>query len=232
MSIRNVLITGASSGIGEAITDKLLSHGHTVYGLARRKMIRKNPRFQSFSIDLLDLDSLPEKLTPFAHVDTIICSAGKGCFGHLEQLGLSEIRSLMDLNFISHVIIIKTLLPFLKKKPFSDIIFMGSEASLAGKKRGSIYCASKFALRGFAQSLREECSQSSIRISTLLPGMVRTPFFDTLDFMPGDDSSHAILPEDIAKIILTILDMRAETFLDEIILSPKKRVIKKNLYKL
>ena len=232
MSIRKILVTGASSGIGEAITDKLLSRGHTVYSLARRKVKRDNPRFQSFSIDLLDLDSLPDKLTPFLDVDTIICNAGKGYFGHLEQLSLSKIRSLIDLNFISHVVIVKTLLPLLKKKPFSDIIFMGSEASLSGKKRGSVYCASKFALRGFAQSLREECSQSSIRISTLLPGMVRTPFFETLDFMPGDESSHAILPEDIASMIITILDMRADTFLDEIILSPKKKVIKnKNIIK-
>ena len=231
MSIRKILVTGASSGIGEAITDKLLSSGHTVYGLARRTMVRKTPRFKSFSIDLLDLDSLPDKLTPFFDIDTIICNAGKGYFGHLEQLRISDIRSLIDLNFISHVIIIKTLLPFLKKKPFSDIIFMGSEASLSGKTRGSIYCASKFALRGFAQSLRQECSQSSIRVSTLLPGMVRTPFFETLDFTPGGDSSHAILPEDIAKMIVTILDMRPETFLDEIILSPKKKVIKKNIIK-
>ncbi len=154
MSIRKILVTGASSGIGEAITDKLLSKGHTVYGLARRKVSRDNPRFQSFSIDLLDLDSLPDKLTPFLDVDTIVCNAGKGYFGHLEQLSLSKIRSLIDLNFISHVAIIKTLLPLLKKKPFSDIIFMGSEASLSGKKKGQYLLRFKIRFKGICAKFK------------------------------------------------------------------------------
>ena len=227
MSLRKVLVTGASSGIGKAITDQLLGAGHQVWGIARRLTESKHPHFHAHALDLSDLDTLPDKLKPFSKADTIICNVGKGQFGHLEEVSFEQIRSVMDLNFLSHVYLIKTLLPHLKRLKHADVIFIGSEASLIGKRKGSIYCASKFALRGFAQSLQEECRTSPVRISIIQPGMVRTPFYDSLNFGPGDEDAHAILPEDVAQMVATILEMRRETVLDEIILSPKKRVIKK-----
>ena len=226
MCLRKILITGASRGIGKATTDLLLEEGHEVWGISRT-IESTHPRFHAYEIDLSDLEALPKKLSSFTHVDTIICNVGKGHFGNLEELSFSQIRSLMDLNFLSHAYLIKELLPYLKKQDRADVIFIGSEAGLAGKRKGSIYCASKFAIRGFAQSLREECSTSSVRVSLIQPGMVRTPFYDPLSFAPGDDPAHAILPTDIAAMIRTILEMRHETVFDEIILSPKKRVVQK-----
>ena len=226
MRLRKVLITGASRGIGKATTDLLLEKGHEVWGVART-LKKHHPKFHPHEIDLSKLETLPKACAPFTHIDTIICNVGKGHFGNLEELSYSQIHSQIDLNFLSHVYLIKELLPHLKKQPSANIIFIGSEAGLAGKRKGSIYCASKFALRGFAQSLRDECSTSPVGISIIQPGMVRTSFHDNLSFGPGEDPSHAILPSDIAKSVLTILEMRPETILDEIILSPKKRVIQK-----
>lgn len=224
---RRILITGASSGIGLAITDKLLKTGNEVWGIARRLQEKKHSHFHPYAIDLSQLESFSEKLKPFKKVDAIICNVGKGYFGNLEELSFTQIRSLIDLNFLSHVYLIKKLLPDLKKQRRADIIFIGSEASLVGKKKGSIYCASKFALRGFAQSLRDECSRSSVKVSIVQPGMVRTPFYNTLAFNPGEEETHAILPEDIAEMVDLILKMRRGTVCDEIILSPMKKLIQK-----
>lgn len=226
---RRVLVTGASSGIGQAITEKLLTNGNQVWGISRRLQKKTHPHFHPHSIDLSDLDKLGEKLTPFTDVDAVICNAGRGHFGNLEEFSLRQIRSLIDLNFLSHVYLIKTLLPSLKKQMRADIIFIGSEASLVGKQKGSIYCASKFALRGFAQSLRDECSRSSVQVSMIQPGMVRTPFYDTLKFHPGEEETHAILPEDIAEMTNLILKMRFGTVCNEIVLSPMKKVIQKKM---
>ncbi|MCB1084433.1 MAG: SDR family NAD(P)-dependent oxidoreductase, partial [Simkania sp.] len=152
---RRVLITGTSSGIGLAITNQLLAAGHEVWGLARNPQESKHPFFHPCAIDLSDLDALPDKLEPFLEVDALICNVGRGQFGNLEEFSYKQIRSLMDLNFLSHVFLIKKLLPHLKKQKRADIVFFFFVASLAGKQKGTIYCASKFALRGFAQSLRE-----------------------------------------------------------------------------
>lgn len=224
---RRVLITGASSGIGLAITKKLLAAEHEVWGISRNPQKREHERFHPYALDLSDLDALPDQLEPFLDVNAVVCNVGRGQFGNLEEFSYEQIRSLMDLNFLSHVFLIKKLLPHLKKQERSDIIFIGSEASLAGKQKGSIYCASKFALRGFAQSLREECSRSSVHVSMVQPGMVRTPFYDTLGFQPGEDETQAILPEDIAEMVELILKMRTGTVCDEIVLNPMKKVVQK-----
>jgi 3-hydroxy acid dehydrogenase / malonic semialdehyde reductase len=228
---RTILVTGSSSGIGHAICKRLLENGHTVIGLARRSESAEliSERFHRFSIDLSKLERLPEFFemlnTRFPQINTLICNAGKGQFGHLEQFSYAQIRSLMDLNFLSHTYLVKTFLPQFKQKERADILFIGSEASLSGKKKGSIYCATKFALRGFAQALREECATSNVRVSILQPGMVRTPFYDNLDFAPAEGHFHALHPNDIADAVDMILKLRKEAVCDEILLSPIKKVI-------
>ena len=102
---------------------------------------------------------------------------------------------------------------------------MGSEAALAGTAQGSLYCAAKFALRGLAQALRAECARAGIRVTLVNPGMVQSPFFDELDFRPGPASDNYILPEDVAEVIVQALTARDGTVLDEINLSPQKKVI-------
>jgi NADP-dependent 3-hydroxy acid dehydrogenase YdfG len=102
---------------------------------------------------------------------------------------------------------------------------MGSESALVGGKQGTIYSASKFALRGMAQSLRDECSRNGVRVTVINPGMVKSPFFNTLGFEPGHHDENFIIPEDIANAVQMVLSSRKETVFDEINLSPLKKVI-------
>jgi NADP-dependent 3-hydroxy acid dehydrogenase YdfG len=120
----------------------------------------------------------------------------------------------------------RALLPAMKRKPRSDLIYIGSEAALKGSRKGAVYCASKFALRGFTQALREECSKSNVRVCLINPGMVRTAFFDTLAFAPGDDVSNALAPEDVAQTVLYVLGSSANMTVDEINLNPLNKVVK------
>ena len=102
---------------------------------------------------------------------------------------------------------------------------IGSEAALHGTQQGTVYSASKFALRGFAQALREEVSGCGIRVTLVNPGMVRTPFFSDLKFQPGPDDQHAIEAEDIASIIYQAMTTRDGSVIDEINVSPQQKVI-------
>lgn len=226
-----ILVTGASKGIGKAICNRLLAEGYHVVGIARnfQHLPSMPPHFEAVSLDLSDLHSLPGALkhlkSRFPQVAALICNAGRGQFKHLEEFSFEQIRSLIDLNFLSHVYLTKAFLPLLKQQPRSDIIFIGSEAALAGKRQGSIYCASKFALRGFAQALRDECSTSSVRICLINPGMVQTHFFEDLSFSPGSEKNEHLLPEDIAEAVLLVLKAREGAVFDEINVSPHKKRI-------
>ena len=112
----------------------------------------------------------------------------------------------------------------MKRARHGHLIFTGSEAALTGTQKGSLYCAAKFALRGFAQALRAETARSGLRVTLINPGMVQSPFFDELDFQPGKDADNYILPEDVAEVITQALMARDGTVIDEINLSPQKKV--------
>jgi NADP-dependent 3-hydroxy acid dehydrogenase YdfG len=114
----------------------------------------------------------------------------------------------------------------MKERGRGDILFIGSEVALSGGRRGAVYSASKWALRGFAQTLRDECARRGVRVSVVNPGMVRTTFFDDLHFSPGDEEANAVLPEEVAEVVAMILSSRQGTVFDEIDLSPLKKVLK------
>ncbi|MBQ43593.1 MAG: short-chain dehydrogenase [Gemmatimonadetes bacterium] len=228
---KTAVISGASSGIGRAVCEALLRQGYDVVGLARdfAKFPCRHPQFTAHSVDLSALVSLPARLKRVAETcadaEALICCAGRGQFGHLEEFSYEQIRELIDLNFTAQAYLARTFLPHMKRAGRGDLVFMGSEAGLRGSRRGSVYCASKFALRGFAQALREECAASGIRVTIINPGMVLTPFFDDLDFGPGPEPANYVLPEDIADLVTSILSTRSGTVFDEVDVSPLKRVV-------
>jgi NADP-dependent 3-hydroxy acid dehydrogenase YdfG len=229
---RTVLVTGASSGIGRSIAQNLLQQGHSVIGVSRdcRKFTRQMANFSPMQLDLSQLNELPQKIRElqqlFPEIDAVVFSAGMGRFGSLEEFSYPQIEALMSINFTSQVFLTKALLPALKRKAHSDLIFIGSEAALKGSRKGAIYCAGKFAMRGFTQALREECGNSHVRVCLINPGMVKTAFFENLTFEPGDHESNAILPEDVAEAVSYVLGSRAQIVIDEINLSPLNKVVK------
>ncbi len=228
---RTVLITGCSSGIGRAIARKLLRKNHLVLGVSRdcRQFDVKLTNFIPLEMDLGDLTALPRHLKSlrraFPDIDAVVFAAGTGRFGSLEEFSFSHIQKLITVNFTSQAFLARELLPGLKKRTHSDMIFIGSEAALKGSRKGAVYCASKFALRGFTQALREECSRCGVRVALVNPGMVKTPFYDDLSFQPGLDDSNFLLPEDVAEAVCYIMDSSANIVIDEINLNPLNKVV-------
>jgi len=228
---RTVLITGASAGIGLAITRECLQREFTVIGLARdfHKCSVKHDKFITRQVDFSDLRRLPEQLQDIAQtypqIDAVICNAGRGQFGSLEEFSYAQIQALMELNFTSQAYVARALISQLKRQGKGDLVFIGSEAALSGGRRGAIYSASKFALRGLAQALREECARNNVRVSIVNPGMTATGFYDQLHFAPGADASNHVTPEDVAAAVMTVICMRPGTVIDELTLTPQKKLI-------
>ena len=156
----------------------------------------------------------------------LVSNAGQGSFNPIENFSTSQIKDFLDLNLISHILLSQIFVRHLKARSGGNIIFLGSEAGLTGKRKATLYSTAKFGLRGFSQALSDEVRASNIRVSLINPGLVRTPFFDLLGFRPGDEQTHAIEAEDVAQVVMTILSSRSQTIMDEINMSPAKNVIK------
>lgn len=233
-SARKILVTGASRGIGAAITRNLLQTGHRVLALARDFSDWPTPpaELETCVLDLADLEALPHQLGEIARahpeLDGLILNAGYGRFGSLEEFSYQQIQHMVETNLLQHIYFARALIPRFKQQGRGDLIIIGSEAALTGGRRGAVYSACKFALRGLAQSLREECSQSGIRVSLINPGMVDTPFYDRLDFSPGEADENHLRAEDIAEAVNLVLHAHPGTVFDEINLNPLKKVIRFN----
>ncbi|WP_305909697.1 SDR family oxidoreductase [Methylomarinum sp. Ch1-1] len=229
---RTILVTGASSGIGRATARRLLALGHYVIGSARdcRCFTTEHPRFSGYTLDFSKPDSIPQLARrlqqAYPALDMVVFSAGYGQFGSLEEFSFDQIERLMMVNFTGQALLTRALLPELKRQERCNLVYIGSEAALQGSRKGSIYCASKFALRGFTQGLRDECGNSRVRVSLVNPGMVQTPFFDDLSFMPGEGQGQVLQADDVADAVTYILEAATHMVVDEINLSPANKVIK------
>ena len=221
-----VLITGSSSGIGRATAELLLQRGAAVVGIARdhAKFAPDSERYEPVTLDLSNLDATATALDDLARahqdVAAVISNAGAGRFGALEQFSALQIRHDIDLNLTSHLLLARSFIPVLKRRNGGDLIIIGSAAALRGARKGSVYCAAKFGLRGAAQALADECSRRGVRVTLVNPGFVRTPFFDALDFEPADEPGSALTPEDIAAKLLEILESAGGAAYREINIDP------------
>lgn len=224
MTINSAIITGASSGIGLSLAEQLLESNCEVTGIARDFSNTECSGLQTVELDLSDLDELPVKLAPFTNSpDALILNAGYGRFGGLEQFSHQQMRHLIDTNVVSNLFLIKHFLPLMKARKHGDIVLIGSESALQGGRMGTLYSASKFAIRGLAQSLRLDSSNSGVRVILVNPGAVDTPFYDDLEFQPAPGEEFNLQSKDVAMAIYDALRQPRHVVIEEINMQAMKR---------
>ena len=185
-----VWITGASSGIGEGLAKSFASIGARVV-LSGRNLIELN-RVKDESInaganesdllvlplDVVDFDSIPPAassvLDEFSRIDLLINNAGQGARDFFTEMDFSIYRKIMDVNLFSAIALTKAVLPHMIERGSGRIVGVSSLAGKVGVPLRTAYCPAKHAVLGFFDSLRAEVAHYGIKVSTILPGVVRT----------------------------------------------------------
>jgi NAD(P)-dependent dehydrogenase (short-subunit alcohol dehydrogenase family) len=172
-----VVVTGASSGLGQAIAQHLAAQGHTVFGTARVPFdIQGDVRM--IQLDVTDDHSvnraIDEVIAAAGHIDVLINNAGVAICGAVEDTGLEEVRRQMETNFFGVVRTICAVLPHMRAKGTGRIINISALAGLVGLPYQAFYSASKFAIEALNESLRLELSGSGIDCTNINPAVFKT----------------------------------------------------------
>lgn len=181
MTKKVALVTGASSGIGEATALKLHERGFTVYGAARRLDRMQNltqAGIHSLSMDVTDDASMQTAIDTIisqsGRIDVLINNAGYGSYGAVEDVPLSEARTQFDVNVFGAVRLIQLITPYLRKQRSGTIINITSMGGKIHTPLGAWYHGTKFALEAISDCLRMELEPFGINVVVIEPGGIKT----------------------------------------------------------
>ncbi|GAA4451651.1 SDR family NAD(P)-dependent oxidoreductase [Nibrella saemangeumensis] len=183
-----VWVTGASSGIGEALALELARQGARLVLSARREDELQRVAGQTglpasevlvLPMDITDINSFPGKvqvvLQRFGRIDYVFQNAGITQRGTVAETEFDVYRRLMEINFFGVVALTKAVLPHMLRQQSGHFVVTSSVAGKIGVKQRSGYCASKHALHGFFDSLRAEIHDQGLRVTIVCPGYIKTP---------------------------------------------------------
>jgi len=225
---RTALVTGASSGIGAAVANLLCERGFDVFGTTRSN----NPVSQKFQMISLNVDSdssvlecVGKVLSKNKRVDVLVNNAGYALMAAAEETSIAEARAQFETNFFGVARMVNAVLPTMRKAGTGRIINIGSLAGLTAIPFSPFYCATKFAIEGYSESLWHELKHLGISVTIIEPGFVHTELtrasrtaskllseYERPRKRVADSMSHAvergILPERVAEAVLRAVESR------------------------
>jgi NADP-dependent 3-hydroxy acid dehydrogenase YdfG len=229
LTSKTAIVTGASSGIGSAFSKALVAQGATVYGLARSEDKLKKieselgDSFKPFVLDITDRKRLATWIKQNfgkEHLpDILINNAGVGHFGHVDELSPEDWDAMINTNLSAVFYLTRLIVPLMKQNErICHIVNISSIAGTLGNPQLSGYNASKFGLRGFSEALFKELRYDGIKVTCINPGSISTPFFDKSGM--AERHPNMMHPDDVAKVLVDILETPDNLLIDEITLRP------------
>jgi NADP-dependent 3-hydroxy acid dehydrogenase YdfG len=216
------MITGAAGGLGSAIATAL-APTHTLF-LAGRPSAGLDEVAEQFGattwpIDLGDVDDIPAVVEPIVELDVLIHNAGVAYPGRVAESTVDEWQATMAVNVVGAVALTLALLPALRAAG-GHVVFINSGAGINASPGLASYSASKFALRGFADSLRND--ERSLRVTSVHPGRIATVMQEGLVAYEGGDydPSRYLQPETVAKVVADAVNAPPDAHIHEVIVRP------------
>jgi short-subunit dehydrogenase len=225
---RTHLLTGAGSGIGAVLAERLLERGDSLLLLARSA-----ERAHDLRADLPDATVLVADLADAAAVETVadqlpaaldsvVHAAGVVDLGPVAELTAAAWQSQLAVNLVAPAVLTRVCLPAVRAAR-GTLVFVNSSAGLVARPQWSAYAASKFGLRALADSLRAEEQEHGVRVTTVYPGRTSTPMQQKVHQQEGKeyDASDWIDPDTVADAILHVLDLPDDATVSDLTIRPR-----------
>lgn len=226
---KTAIVTGASSGLGAAISKALINEGAAkVYGIARSESKLKalqselGSKFIPVVLDVTHHEDIKnwiaKTFTDGFHPDILINNAGIGGFGRIDEMESNQWLGMIDTNLNGTYYMTSGIVPLMKaNNDSSHIINIGSIMGITTKSEATAYSASKYAINGFSEALFKELRGDNIKVTCVNPGSIETDFFTKSGIEPGPRMLHA---EEVADTIIHIIKTPDNVLINEIVMRP------------
>lgn len=228
---KNVIITGASKGLGKAIAEKFAAAGNNLFLCSRSKEALSGTvqefqkKYSNNNIKIFDADlSKKQNAIEFGNYclqngtpDILVNNAGNFLPGNIYEEKEGTLENMIEVNLYSAYHLTRTVLPAMMKAKSGHIFNMCSIASLSAYKNGGSYGISKFALLGFNKNLREELKTFNIKVTAVIPGAVYTDSWSGSDINP----ERIMQADDIANMVHAASLLSPQACVEEIIMRPQ-----------
>jgi NAD(P)-dependent dehydrogenase (short-subunit alcohol dehydrogenase family) len=223
--VKHHVITGAGSGIGQAVAGRLHERGDYLHLLARtvesaERLTRRFPGCRTVVADLADPAGLADALTDHDlpdQIDGLLHIAGALYLGTVADLTTDAWRTSLAINLTAPAELTRLLLPQLRH-PGGHVVFINSTSGLKTQRQWAAYSAAKYGLRALADCLRDEENHTGMRVTTVYPGRTATPMQASVHQHEGKayEPRRWIAPDTVAATILTALDLPADAQISDI----------------
>ena len=217
------MITGASGGLGAALADALApTHTLLLAGRQSSRLDAVADRFgaTTWPIDLADPDAIAAVVEPLVELDVLIHNAGVAYPGRVAESSIEEWRSSMAVNVVGAVALTLELLPALRSAG-GHVVFINSGSGIKPSPGLASYSASKFALRGFADALRND--EPALRVTSVHPGRIATAMQEDLVAYEGReyDPEQFLSPQTVAQVTADAINAPRDAHIHEVIVRPR-----------
>lgn len=232
------IVTGASSGIGAAISARLCKMGYEVFGIGRSfgssfaeqfPDVADNPLFHAVVCDLLDTEKmlkLVRGIVAEAGVTLLVNNAGSAYYGLHEELSPKKIQEMVRTDLEVPMILSQQLLRGFKKNK-GCIVNIASVTAQQSNPHGCVYGAVKAGLASFSRSLFDEARKYGVRMAVVSPDMTKTELYRNADFTVGEETESYLLPQDVADAVAYIVEQREGVVVSEVTLRPQYHRIRR-----
>lgn len=241
---KTALVTGATSGIGEATALALAAQGIKVAACARRRdrldalaarIVDAGGKALALECDVADKAQVSQAVAAvqekWGRLDILVNSAGVAAIGPILDADTEQWRRMLEINVLGLMYMVHAALPLMKAQGGGHIVNISSTASRVAPSGMGVYAASKWAVNAFSESLRQEAVAYKVRVTTIEPGMVATDFTDSLPAGPARDAMQARLAtlraldaSDIAAAVTYALRQPAHVSVNDILVRPSEQV--------
>ena len=216
-----IVITGGSDGLGETLTESLSQENNVIILATNEEKLINVANNNNCNYKVCDVSnyslvekSINEIIKKFGKIDVLINNAGLWIQEELDTNDSERINSVVDVNLLGVINCTKAVIPVMKQNCDGLIININSQAGINHKAERVVYNATKWGVTGFSKSLADEVAKYGIRVSNVMPGMMKTDMFNKMNIQKNMD--NGVETREVARLIQFIIDTPSNVMIPEV----------------